>query len=150
MKPYKPLTTYICSQGAVQAKIMSRGRPYLGSDEFITEFVSEKVQEWSEQLLMLADVSTTQPHASFTAFVHEFEHKFQELLPILTVCCNLWKGSFSLGLYLLGQVGLLQMLLNATCLHYLHALVGRGSLTPPPAPPVSFVSLSRSLLPSPT
>ena len=110
-------------------QITSRGWSYLGapigSDEFITEFVSEKVR-------------------------NGLINYFQELLLILTICCNLWKGSFSLGFYLLGRVGLLQKLLNTTCLYYLHALVCWGSSTPPPAPQVSFVSLSRSLLPSPT
>ena len=56
--------------GAVQVNITSCGRPYLGaplgSDE---EFVTKKVQEWSEQLL---DVAITQPHVTFTTFVHGY------------------------------------------------------------------------------
>ena len=46
-------------------------RTPLGSKEFIKEFVTKKVQEWLEQLLELANVATTQPHATFTAFGHE-------------------------------------------------------------------------------
>ena len=63
--------------------VTSRGRPYLGaplgSDEFMTEFVSRKVQEWSVQLLELAGIATTQPHATFSAFVHGYVHKFTYL-----------------------------------------------------------------------
>ena len=57
--------------------ISSRGRPYLGallgSEEFVQEFVQEfvflKVCEWSDQLTKLADIATTQPHATYSAAV---------------------------------------------------------------------------------
>ena len=64
-------------------RITSRGRPYLGTplgpEEFTEEFVTKKVQEWSEQLLELANIATTQPHATFTAFEHGYVHKFTYL-----------------------------------------------------------------------
>ena len=64
-------------------RITSRGRPYLGTplvpEEFTEEFVTKKVQEWSEQLLELANIATTQPHATFTAFGHGYVHKFTYL-----------------------------------------------------------------------
>ena len=41
--------------------------------------MTKKVQEWSEQLLDLANIATTQPHATFTAFGHGYVHKITYL-----------------------------------------------------------------------
>ena len=46
----------------------------LGKEKFVKKFVTKKVQEWSEQLLELANIATTQPHATFTAFGHGYVH----------------------------------------------------------------------------
>ena len=63
--------------------ITSQGRPYLGaalgSEEYSKLFVTEKVLEWKEELLRLADIALTQPHAAFAAFTHGFVHKFTYL-----------------------------------------------------------------------
>ena len=60
--------------------ITSQGRPYLGaalgSDEFCDKFVAEKVAEWQDELFQLAEVATTQPQATYAAFIHGFIHKF--------------------------------------------------------------------------
>ena len=44
------------------------------SEEFVKEFVARKIQEWSEQLVELSNIATTQPHATFTAFGLGNEH----------------------------------------------------------------------------
>ena len=66
-----------------EVNITSQGRPYLGaalgSEGFCEQFVTRKVAEWSEELLQLANVATTQPHATFAAFIHGFVHKFTYL-----------------------------------------------------------------------
>ena len=49
-------------------------RTPLSSEEFVKELVTKKVPEWSEQLRELANIATTQPHATFTAFGHEYVH----------------------------------------------------------------------------
>lgn len=36
-------------------------------------------QLWCEELLLLADVAKTKPHAAYAAFIHSFVHKFSYL-----------------------------------------------------------------------
>ena len=66
-----------------QVNITSQGRPHLGaalgSQEFIDQFVTDKVQKWNEELLLLAEVAKTQPHAAYAAFIHGYVHKFSYL-----------------------------------------------------------------------
>ena len=40
------------------------------------EFVTKKVQEWSEHLLEPTNIRTPQPHATFTAFGHGYMHNW--------------------------------------------------------------------------
>ena len=66
-----------------QIKITSQGRPHLGSPlsskESVDQFVSEKITQWSEELLLLADLAKSQPHATYAAFTHGYVHKFSYL-----------------------------------------------------------------------
>ncbi len=66
-----------------QVNITSQGRPYLGaalgSEEFSDLFVKKKAMEWQDELTLLAKVATSQPHATFAAFIHGFVHKFTYL-----------------------------------------------------------------------
>ena len=66
-----------------EVNITSHGRPYLGAplgtDKFCVEFVQNKVMEWQEELALLADIATSQPHATYAAFIHGFTHKFTYL-----------------------------------------------------------------------
>ena len=63
--------------------ITPQGRPYLGaalgSEKFCEQFIASKVSEWNEELTLLAKIATTQPHASFAAFIHGFVYKFTYL-----------------------------------------------------------------------
>jgi len=63
--------------------ITSQGWPYLGAplgtEEYSKQFVIEKVLEWKEELLQLANVALSQPHAAFAAFTHGFVYKFTYL-----------------------------------------------------------------------
>ena len=63
-----------------EVSITSQGRPYLGaalgSDEFCEQYITKNVSQWKEELVLLAKIATTQPHASFAAFIHGFIHKF--------------------------------------------------------------------------
>ena len=64
-----------------QVNITSQGRPYLGtalgSQEFVDQYVTNKVHQWNEELLV--DMAKTQPHAAYTAFIHGYIHKFSYL-----------------------------------------------------------------------
>ncbi len=73
--------------------ITAQGRPYLGtalgSNEFCDQYVAKKVGQWSDELLLLTDMATTQPHATYAAFIHGFVHKFTYLLRTLPCKDNL-------------------------------------------------------------
>ena len=60
--------------------ITTHGRPHLGaplgSKDFINQFVSEKVTNWKEELMLLAEIAKSQPHAAYAAFTHGYVHKF--------------------------------------------------------------------------
>ena len=53
-------------------KLISEGRPYLGSaigsDSYIEQFVEEKVKGWSADVTQLAKIALSQPHAAYSAF----------------------------------------------------------------------------------
>ena len=54
-----------------EVNITPHGRPYLGArlgtDKFCVESVQKKVMEWQEELALLADIATNQPHATYAA-----------------------------------------------------------------------------------
>lgn len=55
----------------------------LGSKEYVDQFVSEKITQWRDELLQLADIAKSQPHAAYTDFTHGYIHKFSYLYRIL-------------------------------------------------------------------
>ena len=63
--------------------VTSSGRPYLGaplgSPEYSTEFVRDKVEIWSNELKTLSEIAITQPHAAYAAFTHGFHSKWSHL-----------------------------------------------------------------------
>ena len=42
----------------------------LGSRTFTEEYVTNKVQGWTQEITCLAEIATTQPHAAYAAFTH--------------------------------------------------------------------------------
>ena len=42
----------------------------LGSRTFTEEYVTNKVQVWTQEITRLAEIATTQPHAAYAAFTH--------------------------------------------------------------------------------
>ena len=52
--------------------LTDEGRPYLGAaigtNQFITQFVMEKVEGWSADVTRLAKIAQSQPHAAYSAF----------------------------------------------------------------------------------
>ena len=47
----------------------------LGSRDFQTEYIEEKVNKWCEEIKTLADIAKTQPHAAYSAYTHGQQHK---------------------------------------------------------------------------
>lgn len=42
----------------------------IGSREYTERYVGDKVKMWTQEVLQLADIATSQPHAAYAAFVH--------------------------------------------------------------------------------
>jgi len=74
---YFPKATKICKDNTISSavkafentgvRITSEGRPYLGSPigtlDYVKSFTESKVQEWQEEIKLLATFGLTQPHA---------------------------------------------------------------------------------------
>ena len=64
-------------------KVTSEGRPYLGAalgtEEYIQEFVTNKVQHLAGELEHLATIAHSQPHAAHAAFTHGMTSKWTYL-----------------------------------------------------------------------
>ena len=69
--------------GDTLVNITTHGRPHLGaplgSNEFLCQFVTEKVNQWTQELLLLSDIAKAQPHAAYAALTHGYTHKFSFL-----------------------------------------------------------------------
>ena len=87
--------------GDTQVNI-TQGRPHLGaalgSQEFVETYVSDKVQELNNQLLLLADIARTEPQAAYAAFIHSFAHKFSYLCRTIPSRLQLLEDSIRLRL----------------------------------------------------
>ena len=95
----------------------------LGSKTFTEEYVSDKVQGWTRDIMNLVEVASSQPHAAYAAYVHGLSNRWsylQRTVPDIN--------------------DLLQPLENAIHQHLIPALTGR--------PPCS--STERDLLALPT
>ena len=66
--------------GDTQVKITSEGRPHLGaplgSPVYVSNFISEKVQQWSKELKLLSAIACSQPHAAYAAYTHGLTRKW--------------------------------------------------------------------------
>ena len=64
--------------------IICDGRPYLGAaigtQEFCTKFLVDKVKVWSAEVLLLAKIAESQPHVVFSAFTHELSSRWHFVL----------------------------------------------------------------------
>ena len=58
--------------------VLYLGSP-IGSEDFISNFIQDKISEWVSQLERLTAVAQTQPHASYSALTHGFFSKINFL-----------------------------------------------------------------------
>jgi len=69
--------------GDTNINITTHGCPHLGaplgSNEFVHQFVANKVNQCTQELLLLSDIARAQPHTAFAAFTHGYVHKFSFL-----------------------------------------------------------------------
>ena len=52
----------------------------IGSRTFTEEYVSHKVQTWTEEIKRIAKVATSQPHAAYATFTHGLSSRWTYLL----------------------------------------------------------------------
>ena len=57
----------------------------LGSDEFIAEFITKKVEQWIKEVERLSEFAISQPHAAFAAFTHGVRHRWTYLSRVLPI-----------------------------------------------------------------
>ena len=61
-------------------KITTEGKRHLGdalgSEDFKTQYVSDKVAKWCEEIHQLAEIAKSQPQAAYAAFTHGEKHRF--------------------------------------------------------------------------
>ena len=66
--------------GDTNVKITCEGWPYLGSalgcHTYTSEFVSDKVEQWTKELKSLSKIAVSQPHAAFAAYTHGMVSKW--------------------------------------------------------------------------
>ena len=48
----------------------------LGSHDFKTKYIEEKVSKWCEEIQNLADIAKSQPHAAYSAYIHGLQHRY--------------------------------------------------------------------------
>ena len=65
-------------------KITTEGKRHLGaalgSTDFKTSYVNEKVRNWCKELEKLSQFAETQPQAAFSAYIHGEQHRFSYFL----------------------------------------------------------------------
>ena len=70
----------------INVKVTSEGRPYLeaalGTKEYIQKFVSDRVQQWAEELDQLATIAHTQPHVAHAEMIHGMTSKRTYLMGV--------------------------------------------------------------------
>ena len=69
--------------GDNEVKITSEGCPHLDAPldipDYVSQYVSEKVQQWSKELKLLSAIAITKPHATFAAYTHGLASKWSYL-----------------------------------------------------------------------
>ena len=77
-------------------RVTCEGRLYLGaaigSQEYSKKFIDDKVREWSAEVLLLAKIGESQPHAAYSALTHSLFSRWRYVLfRTIPGFYNLWK-----------------------------------------------------------
>ena len=79
-------------------QVTCEGRPYLGaaigSQEYSKKFIDDKVREWSAEVLLLAKIGESQPHAAYSALTYGLSSRWRYVfrtIPNMLSFYNLWK-----------------------------------------------------------
>ena len=65
-------------------RITTHGKRHLGaaigSKTFTEEYVGNKVHEWTNDIMNLARIASSQPHAAYAAYIHGLSNRWSYLL----------------------------------------------------------------------
>ena len=68
-------------------KITTAGKRHLGAalgtNDYKTSYMTEKVDEWSVRMKKLSEMARSQPHAAYAAYIHGEQHKYTYFLRTL-------------------------------------------------------------------
>ena len=82
-----------CLFEGTNVNITVQGRHHLGaaigSREYTEHYVDEKVKNWTREVLQLAKIFSTQPHAAYSAFVHGLSSQRTYLSRTIPGICDL-------------------------------------------------------------
>ena len=59
---------------------------FIGSNDDMLAYVSEKVCKWVSNVRMFADIASTQPQLAYTAFTRSLQHEWIFLLRVIPNC----------------------------------------------------------------
>jgi hypothetical protein len=66
--------------GGTDLKFTMEGKRHLGaclgSEEFKSEYCTDKVSEWCKEVELLSGIAQYHPHAAYSAYVHGYQHKY--------------------------------------------------------------------------
>ena len=65
-----------CKSGSVYVCQCHHLRAAVGSPEFVTAYLDEKVTSWVEYVTLFADIPATQPHAAYCGFIFGLQHRW--------------------------------------------------------------------------
>ena len=70
--------------GGTDVRITTHGKRHLGaaigSKTFTGEYVGNKVHEWTNDIMNLARIASSQPHAAYAAYIHGLSNRWSYLL----------------------------------------------------------------------
>ena len=67
-----------------EIKITSDGERHLGAvigtDENKSQYINQKIDDWTQEINLLAEIAATYPQAAYTAYVNSYQHKLTYFL----------------------------------------------------------------------
>lgn len=64
---------------------------FIGSNDGLQRFISEKVHKWVNHVKLFADIASTQPQLAYAAFTRSLQHEWIFLLRVLPQCHNVFQ-----------------------------------------------------------
>ena len=63
----------------------------LGSSSFIEDYITAKVQSWSEEMSSMANIALIHPHAAYAVFTHGLQGHWIYVFRVFLISYSHWK-----------------------------------------------------------